>query len=68
MNMIQKLFINKYSIKYLLYGPYVEKEETNCKEVIYEITNKGSLKQVSEQNYEVKRKIYLHGRVVPPYT
>jgi|BioPla2DNA2_1021312.scaffolds.fasta_scaffold99379_1 hypothetical protein len=51
-----KLFINKYSIKYLLYGPYVEKEETNCKEVIYEITNKGSLKQVSEQNYEVKRK------------
>jgi hypothetical protein len=51
-----KLFFNKNTIKYLLYGPYVEKSETNCKEVIYEITNNNSLKQVSEQTYKVKRK------------
>jgi hypothetical protein len=51
-----KLFMSKTKIKYLLYGPYVEKEKTNCKEMIYEIQNDGSLKHVSEQNYKVKRK------------
>jgi len=50
-----KLFMSKNKIKYLLYGPYVEKEKTNCKKKIYEIINNGSLEQVSEQNYEVKR-------------
>jgi hypothetical protein len=51
-----KLFLSKDRIKYFLYGPYVEKEKTNCKEVLYEIVNNGSLKQVSEQNYKVERK------------
>jgi hypothetical protein len=51
-----KLFMSKKEIKYILYGPYIEKEKTNCKEIIYEITNNGSLKQVSVRNREVKRK------------
>jgi hypothetical protein len=51
-----KLFFSKNSIKYLLYGPYIEEEKTNCREVIYEIANTGSLKQVSERNYNVDRK------------
>lgn len=50
-----KLFMSKRQIRYLLYGPYTEKEKTNCKEVLYEILNNGSLKQVSEQNYKVKK-------------
>lgn len=51
-----KLFMSKIGIKYFLYGSYAETEKTNCKEVIYEIQNNDSLKQVSEQNYEVERK------------
>lgn len=54
-----KLFMSKRQIKYLLYGPYTEKEKINCKEVLYEILNNGSLKQLSEQNYKVKRENLL---------
>lgn len=50
-----KLFLSKNKVKYFIYGPYIEKETTNCREVIYKVVNSDSLKKVSERNYNVER-------------
>ena len=38
------------------YGPYIETETTNCKEIIYKIINGKSLKQISEQDFKINRR------------
>jgi hypothetical protein len=51
-----KLFISEDRIMYLLYGPYkVPEMEANCKEVIYEIKDSGSLEKLSERNYQAEK-------------
>jgi len=55
-NHASKLFISKDKIMYLLYGPYrVPEMEANCKEVIYEIKDNGSLEKLSERNYKAEK-------------
>ncbi len=51
-----KLFLSKDKVKYMRYGPYIETETTNCKEIIYKIINGKSLKQISDQDYKINRR------------
>lgn len=51
-----KLFLSKDKVKYMRYGPYIETETTNCKEIIYKIINGKSLKQISEQDFKINRR------------
>ena len=51
-----KLFISNDKVHYFLYGAYrVPEMEANCKEIVYEIKDNGSLEKLSEQNYRATK-------------
>lgn len=54
-NYTSKLYLNKNQIKYMLYGPYNNENETNCLEVIYNIKGKGSFEKYSQKEFKAKK-------------